>query len=94
MRESKVEGYLKRRVVATGGFTRKVKWIGRNGAPDELCGWPGVHILVETKRPGGPGAEAHQSREHERLRSIGFVVEVAATLADVDRIVERYAPLV
>lgn len=46
------------------------------------------HVLVETKRPGG-SAEAHQRREHERLRSIGFEVLVIDTLSEVDRFVER-----
>lgn len=91
MRESKVETYLKQRVRDTGGFTRKLAYVGRNGAPDELCGWPGVHILVETKRPSGPGAEAHQAREHDRLRGAGFVVEVVHTLDQVDALVMKYA---
>lgn len=86
MRESVVETYLKRRVVETGGFTRKVQWIGHRGAPDRLCGWPALrrHGLVETKKPKTPQAAAHQAREHERLRSIGFDVRVIATIEAVD----------
>jgi hypothetical protein len=34
MRESVIEDYLVDRVKARGGEVRKVKWIGRNGAPD------------------------------------------------------------
>lgn len=36
MRESKVEKHLVARVKALGGEVRKVKWIGRRGAPDRL----------------------------------------------------------
>lgn len=36
MRESTVEAYLVRRVKELGGEVRKVKWIGRIGAPDRL----------------------------------------------------------
>jgi hypothetical protein len=36
MRESKVEAHLTKRVKALGGEVRKVKWIGRAGAPDRL----------------------------------------------------------
>ena len=34
MRESTIEDYLVERVKALGGEVRKVKWIGRHGAPD------------------------------------------------------------
>lgn len=40
MRESTVENYLVERVKALGGEVRKVKWIGRNGAPDRLVMLP------------------------------------------------------
>lgn len=36
MRERDVEQYLVEQVKAKGGEVRKVKWIGRNGAPDRL----------------------------------------------------------
>ena len=40
MRESEVEAYLVKRVKALGGEVRKVKWLGRNGAPDRLAMLP------------------------------------------------------
>lgn len=40
MRESQVEAYLVQRVKALGGEVRKVRWIGRNGAPDRLVMLP------------------------------------------------------
>jgi hypothetical protein len=36
MRESTIEDYLVERVKSLGGEVRKVKWIGRHGAPDRL----------------------------------------------------------
>lgn len=39
-RESTVEAYFVERVEALGGYTRKVKWIGRNKAPDRRAGLP------------------------------------------------------
>jgi hypothetical protein len=102
MREARVEDHLIKRVEETGGITRKVEWIGRRGAPDRLVGWPmgklGAHallmhglrpVLVELKRPLTPKAEAHQLREHERLRIIGFDVQVLASKEDVDRFIEE-----
>ena len=71
--ESKLETYLKDEVRKRKGATRKVKWIGRNGAPDRLCWIPGWAFpkLVEMKSPGKP-LEDHQVREHKRLKKMGF----------------------
>ena len=91
MIELTVESYLGERVAATGGVVRKIAWPGRRGAPDRLCGWPnGRHGLVEVKRPGGK-PEAHQLREHNRLRAIGLPVEVIDTIEGVDAYVARMA---
>lgn len=40
MRESQIENYLVRRVKELGGEVRKVKWIGRRGAPDRVVMLP------------------------------------------------------
>lgn len=40
LRESDVEAYLVQEVKALGGEVRKVKWIGRSGAPDRLVMLP------------------------------------------------------
>ena len=40
MRESDIEDYLVKRVKELGGEVRKVKWLGRNGAPDRLVMLP------------------------------------------------------
>lgn len=39
--EGKVRAYLKRRIKELGGTHRKLQWIGRVGAPDEVAWWPG-----------------------------------------------------
>lgn len=98
MLEKTVEKYLCDRVKATGGEVRKLIFAGHRGAPDRLVGWPErqgtnglvtytlvpVNVLVEMKKPKGPGAEAHQLREHKRLRAIGFDVRVIHTKEQVD----------
>ena len=98
MRESEVEKYLIQEVVGRNGSIRKVKWIGRRGAPDRFvmlpfsrgkigyvwiprCAW------VELKRPKGK-AEAHQRREHQRLREFGQVVYVIDTKEKVNAFIE------
>ena len=69
--EAKIEKYLCDRVKMLGGEVRKVKWIGRRGAPDRVVMLPGSQLYwVELKRPGQKAAP-HQAREHERMRGMG-----------------------
>lgn len=51
MREAQIEQHLVQRVKALGGEVRKVKWIGRGGAPDRLVMLPGRYV------PDGRGYE-------------------------------------
>ena len=99
MRERDIEAYLVQRVKAMGGEVRKVKWIGRTGAPDRLVMLPAeiIHlrsgalwphrpdmtVWVELKAPGKK-AEPHQLREHERMRKMGQRVVVIDSLEGVE----------
>jgi streptogramin lyase len=85
MRESTIEQYLVERVKARGGEVRKVKWIGRRGAPDRLAMLPDQTVWVELKAPGEK-PEPHQAREHERMRRMGQRVEVVDSLERVDEV--------
>lgn len=93
-REAEVESYLTTRVRQHGGEVRKVKWLGRNGAPDRLIMFPteqltetltipGTHAFVELKRPGEK-PRPNQLREHDRLRACGFTVLVIDSFEGVD----------
>lgn len=46
MKERDIERYLVRRVKELGGECRKVKWIGRSGAPDRLVMLPPQNLLA------------------------------------------------
>lgn len=94
MRERDIEKHLVNRVVELGGEVRKVKFIGRRGAPDRLVmlpmtpprtGWAtgGCAIWVELKAPGEV-AEPHQLREHERMRRMGQRVVVIDSIEGVE----------
>lgn len=101
MRERDVEDYLVERVKALGGEVRKVKWIGRHGAPDRLVMLPpkteecpqygsvsrgdSRTIWVELKAPGEK-VKPHQQREHERMRKMGQRVEVVDSFERVDEV--------
>lgn len=80
--EHEIETYLSDRVVYLGGEVRKVKWLGRRGAPDRLVMLRGGHF-IELKRPGG-FAEEHQRREHVKMRAHGLSVLVLANRVEVD----------
>lgn len=83
MRESKIEDYLVERVKALGGEVRKVKWLGRHGAPDRVAMLPGLLMWVELKAPGEK-AKPHQVREHQRMRAMGQMVVVIDSMELVD----------
>lgn len=100
MRESTIENYLCDRVKALGGEVRKVKWIGRNGAPDRFVmlpakslghgvRLPGLSLWVELKAPGEK-AKPHQQREHDRMRNMGQIVVVIDSIEQVD---EFFSPI-
>ena len=92
-RESEIESYLVERVKALGGEVRKVKWIGRRGAPDRIVMLPsqypahmqqsGRTLWVELKAPGEK-AKPHQAREHERMRNMGQRVVIVDSFEGVD----------
>ena len=89
MRESKIEGYLTRRATECGALVRKLKWIGRNGAPDRVVMHKGRAFWVELKAPGKE-PEPHQLREHARMRAVGQHVIVIDSLSAVDYFVGMY----
>lgn len=89
MREGDVEKYLVQSVTRAGGQYRKLKWIGRRGAPDRLIMLEGPWF-VEVKRPGET-LEDHQQREHDRMIEHGLRCEVVSTLEEVDYLMKRIA---
>lgn len=89
MRESKIVGALHKRILNLGGEYRKVRWEGRNFAPDKLVMLPGGRIYwVETKSTVGE-LTAGQLNEHLRMAKMGQTVLVISSLDAID----RYFPL-
>ncbi len=88
MRESAIEGYLVKKVQSMGGEIRKVKWIGRRGAPDRCVMLKGLPTLwIELKAPGQK-AKPHQIREHNRMRAMGQTVLVFDSIDEIDNYFE------
>ena len=83
-KENTVEAYLQSEVKRLGGFTRKVVYQGRAGAPDQWCFFPkGRLLIVECKAADGVVSPI-QRAEINTLRTSGFVARVAYTKDEID----------
>lgn len=84
--EGKVENYLRRRVKEEKGKIRKVRWLCRDGAPDNFVWWPGPRAaFVECKAEGvRVNPKDPQAREIARLRADGWTVYVVDTFDGVE----------
>ena len=85
MREAEVEDYLVKCVKKLGGEVRKVKWIGRRGAPDRFVMVCGLNFFVELKAPGKKPNE-QQQREIKSLKSRDVAVYVVDSTKAVDEL--------
>lgn len=84
MKETDIETFLIRNVHRRGGFTRKVTYQGRKGAPDRWCFFPGGRLLlIELKRPGEKPSDL-QVDEMLKLREHGQYVCWAASKEAVE----------
>lgn len=70
-----------------GISTRKVKWIGRDGAPDRLILANGG-IWVELKAPGKT-PRANQKIELEALAKAGMTAYCIDSIQQIDELIER-----
>ena len=89
--ERKVEDYLRKRVKETGGMVRKIKWIGRRGAADNLVSYtfPAV-ALVECKAAGKDvDPRSQQARDLRRMREAGWPVYVVSSHEEVDAMIGK-----
>lgn len=87
--EEQVRQYAKSELRKRGAEMRKLKWIGRKHAPDDVALLPRVHPLIEFKAPGKKPTDG-QLREHVRLRRAGFEVWVIDSFEAVDFFIRSY----
>lgn len=92
--ESEVESYFRKECIAANILVRKVKWIGRHGAPDRLLlAEDGRMVWCEIKRPGGVATfpkdarERAQAREHKLLHERGQRVVLIDSREAIDALV-------
>ena len=83
--EAKVEDYLIERVKALGGEHRKLRWVGRDGAPDRMVWFEFPQVgVIEVKREIGGVVRACQTREMNRMRAAGWPVFLVSNFFEVD----------
>jgi len=88
MRESDIEAYLVKRVVAYGGLCWKMTSPNLRGVPDRLVLMPqGWACWVELKAPGRL-PRVQQTRRHAELRARGHRVVLLDSIAAVDYFME------
>lgn len=82
MLEKDIERMFCARVEALGGLALKFTSPQRRNVPDRVVLSPGgVAAFVELKAPGKKPTQG-QLREHERLRALGFRVDVIDNVDD------------
>ena len=90
--ERKLEAYLKKQCLARKLMTRKVQWIGQNGAPDRVVfGAKGKLAWIELKSLHGKTSMV-QEMEIGRMTARGQNVWIARTVEEVDAILDRIQP--
>ena len=65
-----------------GWFVRKVKWIGRVGAPDRMFARKGRVVFIEFKSPDAPDYRPTQAREMMEMRDAGMEVYFCAGITE------------
>lgn len=86
--ENQIEQYLvKTWEKETGGLCLKFPPIFFAGFPDRIClASPGVIVFVETKAPGKTPRKL-QARIHNKLKGLGFRVEVIDSKEGTDALI-------
>lgn len=83
MNEKQIEKYLVTLCEALGAEVRKLKFIGRKGAPDRIIMFKGETFFIELKAHGKK-LQPHQAREIAKLKAVGQWVYVLDSVWEVN----------
>ena len=90
MCESSIEKRLVTEAERVGGWCLKLPAIHNAGLPDRLCLFPGGEVVfVELKAPGKKPRKI-QLFIHNKLRGLGFRVEVVDSPEQIETIINEY----
>lgn len=89
MREKNVEIYLREQIKKLKGVAFKFISPGNAGVPDRLVLLPGGRcVFVELKAPGRK-TTALQNVQIERIKNLGFRVEILDSIEKVDNFIQE-----
>lgn len=89
MRESEIEGSLRKEAKKMGGMAVKFVSPGFNGVPDRIVLLPGRKIaFVELKAPGKKPRPLQRKRM-EQLKSLGFPVYVVDDVEQIGGVLDE-----
>lgn len=89
MRERLIESKLSASIKKLGGLCIKLPAIYLTGIPDRLCLLPGGRMFfAETKAPGKKPGKL-QLIVHEKIRALGFKVEVIDSVERVNEVLNE-----
>ena len=86
--EAGVEGPCVHLAKQDGWWTKKVKWIGNDGAPDRIFAKAGRTLWIEFKRPDRPHRQRLQAIEQEEMRQAGMEVYRVDSIAQFRKLLE------
>lgn len=90
MRERDIEAHLVKRIKALGGEVRKVRWIGRRGAPDRLVMLPErLRVKQWDGKEFGPGVICAASNWIDPARTIWVELKAPGKKAEPHQVREH-----
>lgn len=90
MRESSIEKRLVTEVERVGGWCLKLPAIHNAGLPDRLCLFPGGEVVFVELKAFGKKPRKIQILMHQKLKALGFRVEVVDTPEQIKKIINEY----
>lgn len=88
--EKLIDKKLVELVKENGGLCLKLLTTHVTGLPDRLCLFPKGKILFVELKTTGKKPKKIQNLVHDRLRSLGFRVEVASSSKQIEKIIKEY----
>lgn len=90
MCENSIEKRLVTEVERVGGWCLKLPAIHNAGLPDRLCLFPGGEVVFVELKAFGKKPRKIQLFIHNKLRGLGFRVEVVDTPEQIETIINEY----
>ena len=87
--EKVIERKLVEQVKAVGGLCIKLLTSQYIGLPDRLCLFPNSSLVFVELKSTGQKPRKIQLCVHNRLKALGFRVEVIDTIADIKKIIPK-----